>query len=139
LYGVGAWLNGHRIACSRTLTLDEAVIATGFAARADAFDPSYIPMLQEAMRGARSIRRLGASALGLAWTACGRLDGYWEMGLAPWNVAAGTLILREAGGLCNDIHTVDAWPIGGCVVAGNPEIGHALHAMLAPHLNPHPQ
>lgn len=68
-------------------------------------------------------------------TACGRYDGYWEMGLAPWDVAAGTLIVREAGGACSDMHRQDSWPIGGRVVAGNPDIERALHEMIAPHLD----
>ena len=80
------------------------------------------------------MRRLGAAALDLAWTACGRFDGYWEMGLAPWDVAAGTVIVREAGGVCEDMQQRDPWPIGGRVVAGNPAISEALHAMIAPHL-----
>ncbi|MFP3711762.1 inositol monophosphatase family protein, partial [Paraburkholderia sp. SIMBA_009] len=64
-----------------------------------------------------------------------RYDGYWEMGLAPWDVAAGTLIVREAGGACSDMHQQDSWPIGGRVVAGNPDIERALHEMIAPHLD----
>uniref|UniRef100_UPI003F6908AB inositol monophosphatase family protein n=1 Tax=Achromobacter spanius TaxID=217203 RepID=UPI003F6908AB len=84
------------------------------------------------------VRRMGAAALDLAWTACGRYDGYWEMGLAPWDVAAGTLILREAGGTCSDMHKLDPWPIGGRVVAGNPVIERALHEMIAPHLGGEP-
>ena len=78
---------------------------------------------------------MGAAALDLAWTACGRYDGYWEMGLAPWDVAAGTLLVRESGGMCSDMHKRDSWPIGGRVVASNAAIGQALHEMIAPHLD----
>lgn len=134
VYGVGSWLNGHRIACSRTATLDDAVIATGLPFRDFSYEEQYMPMLNDAIHQTRGVRRLGAAALDLAWTACGRYDGYWEMGLAPWDVAAGTVILREAGGLCDDMHQTDPWPIGGRVVAGNKAIHPALHAMIAPHL-----
>src|SRR3546814_7535326 len=79
-------------------------------------DLQYMPMLQDAICTACGVRRMGAAALDLAWTACGRYDGYWEMGLAPWDVAAGTLILREAGGVCHDMHQQDPWPVGGRVV-----------------------
>ncbi len=135
VYGVGAWLNGRRISCSRTQTIEDAVLATGFPFRDFSFAAQYMPMLHDAINRARGVRRMGAAALDLAWTACGRYDGYWEMGLAPWDVAAGTLILREAGGACSDMHKQDPWPIGGRVVAGNPAIERALHEMIAPHLH----
>lgn len=134
VHGIGAWLNGRRIACSRTQSLNDAVLATGFPFRDFSFASQYMPMLQDAICTARGVRRMGAAALDLAWTACGRYDGYWEMGLAPWDVAAGTLILREAGGVCHDMHRQDPWPVGGRVVAGNPAIVQALHNMVAPHL-----
>ncbi|KAG4080929.1 hypothetical protein HA402_010100 [Bradysia odoriphaga] len=134
VHGIGAWLNGRRINCSRTPTLDNAVIATGFPFRDFSFADEYMPTLHAAIHDSRGVRRLGAAALDLAWTACGRFDGYWEMGLAPWDVAAGTVIVREAGGVCEDMLQRDPWPIGGRVVAGNPAISQALHAMIAPHL-----
>jgi myo-inositol-1(or 4)-monophosphatase len=134
MYGVGSWVNGHRISCSRTPTLDDAVLATGFPFRDFSFAAQYMPMLHEAIAKSRGVRRMGAAALDLCWTACGRYDGYWEMGLAPWDVAAGTLIVREAGGVSRDMHKTDPWPIGGCVVAGNPLIIDLLHDMVAAHL-----
>ena len=82
VYGLGAWLNGRRISCSRTQTLDDAVLATGFPFRDFSFAGQYMPMLHDAINRARGVR-MGAAALDLAWTACGRYDGYWEMGLAP--------------------------------------------------------
>ncbi|MGN6578901.1 MAG: inositol monophosphatase family protein [Bordetella sp.] len=136
VYGVGSWLNGRRIACSRTGSLAESVVATGFPFRDFSFAEQYMPMLHDAIHTTRGVRRMGAAALDLAWTACGRYDGYWEMGLAPWDVAAGTLILREAGGVCTDMHGTDPWPKGGDVVAGNPQVHKALEAMIAPHLKP---
>ena len=138
VHGIGSWLNGRRINCSRTKLLADSVLATGFPFRDFSFADQYMPMLKEAICTARGVRRMGAAALDLAWTACGRYDGYWEMGLAPWDVAAGTLIMREAGGVCHDMHQHDPWPIGGRVVAGNPAIVDALHNMIAPHLHKAP-
>ncbi|KAG1549467.1 hypothetical protein G6F50_013357 [Rhizopus delemar] len=134
VYGIGAWRNGRRIKCSRTQTIEDSVLATGFPFRDFSFAGQYMPMLDDGIKRARGVRRMGAAALDLSWTACGRYDGYWEMGLAPWDVAAGTLILREAGGTCTDMHKLDPWPIGGRVVAGNHAIERALHDMIAPHL-----
>jgi len=136
LYRTGAWLNGHRISCSRTPTLSDAVLATGFPFRDFSFADQYMPTLHKAIDATRGVRRLGAAALDLAWTAAGRYDGYWEMGLAPWDVAAGTLIVREAGGVAEDMYGVDPWPIGGYVIAGNPAVAQALKEMIAPHLLP---
>lgn len=135
VHGIGAWLNGRRISCSRTQSLSDAVLATGFPYRDFSFAEQYMPMLRDAICTTRGVRRMGAAALDLAWTACGRYDGYWEMGLASWDVAAGTLIVREAGGVCHDMHQHDPWPVGGRVVAGNPAIVDALHEMVAPHLH----
>ncbi|ARP96422.1 inositol monophosphatase family protein [Bordetella genomosp. 13] len=135
VHGIGSWLNGRRISCSRTATLDDAVLATGFPFRDFSFAGQYMPMLHDAINQSRGVRRMGAAALDLAWTACGRYDGYWEMGLAPWDVAAGTVILREAGGVCTDMHLRDPWPVGGRLVAGNPDIYQALQSLVTPHLD----
>ena len=81
----------------------------------------------------RGIRRQGSAALDLAWTACGRYDGYWEMSLAPWDVAAGTALVRAAGGVCEDIRHQEPWPEGGYVYAGNPHIATALDDLIQKH------
>jgi myo-inositol-1(or 4)-monophosphatase len=134
--GVGAWLNGHRIACSRAAGLDDAVIGTGFPFRDFSFYDEYMPMLHEAIQRVRGVRRNGSAALDLAWVACGRYDAYWEMRLAPWDVAAGTVIVREAGGVCTDLYQREPWPIGGNVIAGNPAMHRQLRELIAPHLKP---
>lgn len=134
VHGAGAWLNGHRIVCSRTPSLSDAVLATGFPFRDFSFADQYLPTLDAAIRITRGVRRNGAAALDLAWTANGRFDGYWEMGLAPWDVAAGTVLIREAGGLVLDIYGKTPWPWDGAVVSGNPDIVRALQEMIAPHL-----
>jgi len=134
LYGVGAWLNQHRIHCSRTDQLGDALLATGLPFRDFSFMDQYMPSLHTAMRGTRGVRRFGSAALDLALVACGRYDGYWEMGLAPWDIAAGTLLVREAGGIARDMRHAEPWPAGGNIYAGNRPIAQALHAMIEPHL-----
>lgn len=136
VYGIGSWLNGRRINVSRTSALADSVLATGFPFRDFSFAPEYMPTFHDAIHQTRGVRRMGAAALDLAWTACGRYDGYWEMGLAPWDVAAGTVIVREAGGVCRDMDRQDAWPVAGRLVAGNPAVCDALHDMITPHLKP---
>lgn len=134
MYQVGAWLNGNRIECSDEEDLAEALLATGFPYRDFSFEDQYMPTLHHATHHSRGVRRLGSAALDLAWVACGRFDGYWEMGLASWDVAAGTLLVREAGGICEDMHHNDPWPIKGFVYAANRQLGPALDAMIRPHL-----
>lgn len=134
LHGIGAWLNGRRIHCSSTPSLDQSVLATGFPFRDFSFEHQYMPGALDAMHQTRGIRRFGSAALDLAWTACGRYDGYWEMGLAPWDVAAGTVLVRAAGGVCEDIRHREFWPESGYVIAANPHIAAALDALIARHL-----
>jgi len=134
LYGVGAWLNQHRLQCSTTTNLQHSLLATGLPFRDFSFEKSYMPSLQAAMHHTRGVRRFGSAALDLAWVACGRYDGYWELGLAPWDVAAGTLLVREAGGVCEDLAGTQPWPINGNLYASNPHIANALHQLVHPSL-----
>lgn len=134
LHGVGAWLNGRRIQCSRATDLADSVVATGLPFRDFSFADDYLPTLHYAITHTRGVRRFGAAALDLAWVACGRYDAYWEMGLAPWDVAAGTVLVREAGGICEDLFHADPWPIGGYVYAGNAHTAAAIDTMVQPHL-----
>jgi myo-inositol-1(or 4)-monophosphatase len=135
MHGVGAWLNERRITCSNTTEFSEAILGTGLPFRDFSFTEQYMPTLDASIQLTRGVRRLGAAALDLAWVACGRYDGYWEMGLAPWDVAAGTVIVREAGGVCDDMYHKDPWPIKGYVYAGNAHIAPSLDAMIQPHLD----
>ncbi|MGB6132304.1 MAG: inositol monophosphatase family protein [Acidobacteriaceae bacterium] len=93
----GAWLNGRRIHASRTATLSEALIATGFPSRKRHVSPN-IHFYQEFTLRSHGVRRAGSAALDLAYTACGRLDGFWEFHLNPWDTAAGALLVLESGG-----------------------------------------
>lgn len=134
MYGVGSWLNGHRIQVSSAENLNEALLATGLPFRDFSFAPEYMPTLDAAIRQSRGVRRIGAAALDLAWVACGRFDGYWEMGLAPWDVAAGTVLVREAKGIAEDLRGRQAWPVNGDIRAGTPGVAAALDDMTRPHL-----
>lgn len=129
--GTGAWLNGHRIRVTRNTELADALIATGLPFRDFSFMDEYMPALEFAMRHTRGVRRLGSAALDLAWTACGRFDAYWEQGLAPWDVAAGTILVREAGGVADDLRGNDPWPQGGDILAGAPAITWSLAQGMA--------
>ncbi|HUH87861.1 MAG TPA: inositol monophosphatase family protein [Pusillimonas sp.] len=136
MHNVGAWLNEHRLSCSQADSFAEALLATGFPFRDFSFAEEYMPTLNAALPATRGVRRMGSAALDLAWVACGRFDGYWEMGLGPWDVAAGTLIVREAGGIAEDMRHIQPWPQGGYLYAGNPKIAQALDTMIQPHLRP---
>jgi myo-inositol-1(or 4)-monophosphatase len=95
--GKGAYLNGRRIQVSRTATLSESLLATGFPSRKRHQNPN-IHLYQEITMRSHGVRRAGSAALDLAYTACGRFDGYWEFNLNPWDSAAGALLVTEAGG-----------------------------------------
>ena len=135
LCGGGSWLNGHRLSCSHTDSLAEALLATGLPFRDFSFYDNYMPTLSQAMHETRGVRRFGSAALDLAWTACGRYDGYWEMGLAPWDVAAGTVLVREAGGVVEDIRGKEPWPIGGYLYAANKYLAPPLQHLAAQAVN----
>lgn len=134
VHGDGAWLNGHRIHCSPTGGLADAILATGFPYSDMSYADTYLATLRSAMHQTRGVRRNGAAALDLAWVACGRFDGYWEFRLKPWDVAAGTLLVREAGGQAFDPRGRQPWPIDGDVVAGTPAVADALFQMIKPQL-----
>lgn len=100
--GKGAFLNQRRLRVSQRKTLDDAVLATAFPFRQRHLMPVYTRLFSSVYRQCEDIRRGGSAALDLAWTAAGRLDGYFELGLKPWDVAAGALLIREAGGVVTD-------------------------------------
>jgi myo-inositol-1(or 4)-monophosphatase len=107
---------------------ERAICATGFPfrAKADRLD-EYLPVFEAALRRFEDLRRAGSASLDLAWTAAGVFDGYFEQALGPWDVAAGALLVREAGGVVTDWSGDDrAWLTSGDIVTGSP----ALHAAL---------
>jgi myo-inositol-1(or 4)-monophosphatase len=100
--GGGALLNGSPIRVSRTAKVDESLFSTGFPSRRRHLDVNIHFYYQLAM-SSHGVRRGGAAAIDLAYVACGRLDGFWEFGLSPWDMAAGKLLVAEAGGICTDM------------------------------------
>lgn len=131
--GDGAQLEGKRIRVSKQTTLEGSLIATGFPFRSDSpWLDEYLAMLKVVMTKAAGLRRPGAAALDLAYVAAGRVDGFWEMGLKPWDTAAGTLLITEAGGRVGTL-TGDDYKQGGHIIAGTPKVYAALVAALAPH------
>src|SRR5580692_10375540 len=100
--GGGAFLNGSRIRVSRAAKLEECLFSTGFPSRRRHLDVNIHFYYQLAM-ATHGVRRGGAAAIDLAYVACGRLDGFWEFGLSPWDMAAGKLLVTEAGGVCTDM------------------------------------
>jgi myo-inositol-1(or 4)-monophosphatase len=95
---------------------------------------SYLAMLEQVLLNTAGVRRPGAASLDLANLAAGRLDGFWEFGLNTWDIAAGSLILREAGGLISEIEDQDDYLTTGNIVAGTPRVHDALKKLLTPHL-----
>ncbi len=133
--GAGAQLDGRRIRVGSRPGLDGALIGTGFPYRCnDEWLDRYLAMLRAVMEQTAGVRRPGSAALDLCYVAAGRLDGFWEFGLQAWDIAAGTLMIREAGGLVASLTPGPDVLETGNVVAGSPKVYEALRALLAPHL-----
>jgi myo-inositol-1(or 4)-monophosphatase len=132
--GEGAQVDGRRIRVTKQTTLEGSLIATGFPFRSDSpWIDEYLAMLKAVMTKAAGIRRPGAAALDLAYVAAGRVDGFWEMGLKPWDTAAGTLLITEAGGRVGALNG-DDYKQEGHIIAGTPRVYLALVQLLAPHI-----
>ena len=128
--GGGAYLNGKRIRVSPARRLADVVLATGMPPGARGRMDEYAALLRDFMGQCRSVRRQGSAALDLAYTAAGRVDAFLEMGLSPWDVAAGALLVREAGGFVGDLGGGDAWLETGDIVAANPRCFRAVIARI---------
>ena len=132
--GQGAQLDGRRIRVSRRQGLKGALVATGFPYRlTETQVDRYLQMLRAVMLATAGVRRPGSAALDLCYLAAGRVDGFWELGLNTWDIAAGALIIREAGGRVSDFDGSDAYLESGNIVAGTPKVYSALSKLLAPY------
>ena len=131
--GSGAYLNGKRIRVSTVRRLGDAVLATGIPPGARGRMQSYVAALGFFMEQCRSVRRQGSAALDLAYTAAGRVDCFLEIGLSPWDVAAGSVLVREAGGFVGDLAGGDTWLETGDIVAANPKCFKAVVAETRRH------
>lgn len=134
--GRGAALNGRRLRVTRQANLDGALIGTGFPFRQDqlAHIDAYLEMFRAIAGSAAGLRRPGAAALDLAWVAAGRLDGFFELGLQEWDIAAGSLLITEAGGLVGDFAGGHTHLQRGNIVAGTPKVFKGLLQKIKPHL-----
>ena len=136
--GRGAALNGRRLRVSARKSLDGALLGTGFPFKDGQMDnlDSYLKMFRSLVGQTSGIRRCGAASLDLAYVAAGRYDAFWEFGLAEWDMAAGSLLIQEAGGLLSDFTGGHQFLEKGHVVAGNPKCFKAVLTAIQPHLTP---
>ena len=132
--GQGAHLDGRRIRVSKRASMKQCLIATGFPYHSNMpLIDDYLGMLKAVIQESAGVRRPGSAALDLCYVAAGRVDGFWEIGLNVWDVAAGALIIREAGGRISDYHGTEKFLDNGNIIAGNPKIYAALSKLLAPY------
>ncbi len=130
--GSGAYMNERRMRVSSRNGMPGALIATGFPFRQRSRLSMQLRMVKALLEDAEDLRRTGSAALDLAYVACGRLDGYFEFGLQPWDMAAGALLVRESGGVCVDFEGEEGWFQSGNVIAGNLKVAAALIARIKP-------
>ncbi|MBC8050031.1 MAG: inositol monophosphatase [Chitinophagales bacterium] len=129
--GKGAYLNDQRrLRVAARNSLDDAVIVTGIPHRGKEGHERSLRELKSVMGAAAGIRRTGSAALDLAWVAAGRFDGYWERGIQPWDMAAGIVLVREAGGFVTDANGGAAMLKTGTIIAGNESIQKNLSALV---------
>lgn len=133
--GKGALLNDRRIRVSNRKRLEECLLGTGFAYRhTDKTNPVPTNILEGFLPACGDVRRAGAATLDLAYVACGRLDGFWELGLKIWDIAAGTLLIKEAGGIVCDLDGSENYLKSGNVVAANPAVIKHMLKSIRPSL-----
>ena len=130
--GRGAFLNDRRMRVSKRQHLRECLIGTGFPFRDGSYLDTYLAMMREMITHTAGLRRPGAAALDLAYVAAGFYDGFWEVGLNPWDVAAGSLLILEAGGLIGDLTGEGDYLYGGQVIGANPKVFAQMVKLLSP-------
>ena len=132
--GAGAALNNRRIRVTRQKGLSGALLGTGIPFKDQSYLDAYLGMLKDLLKDAAGIRRAGSAALDLAYVACGRFDGFWEIGLEQWDMAAGVLLVQEAGGLVSDLEGGDRYFESGSIVCANPKLHGPMLELIQPHL-----
>jgi myo-inositol-1(or 4)-monophosphatase len=132
--GAGAFRNGERMRVSDQDGVEGSFLATGFPFRAQEYVTSYVRVFEDVIRIAKGVRRAGSAALDLAYTAAGVFDGFFEMHLAPWDVAAGALLVREAGGVVTDFSGGDRWLNRGNIVGASPAVHEQLITLINRHV-----
>ena len=132
--GQGAYLNQRRIRVSNKSKLKDSVLGTGFPFRDFQHLPVYLKIFEEVVRGTSGIRRPGAAALDLAYVAAGWFDGFFEINLSKWDIAAGGLLVTEAGGIVSDFSEKEGWIESGNIVATTPKIYEPLIKIIQSHI-----
>jgi myo-inositol-1(or 4)-monophosphatase len=132
--GQGALLDGKRIRVTQARDLENGLVGTGFPYSDFEHLDAYMAMLKKVIKNTAGVRRPGSAALDLAWMAAGRLDAFWELNLKPWDIAAGALMIKEAGGMVADISGSSLDLERGHIVAGNARTLAALMKMIGPHV-----
>ncbi len=133
--GAGAQLNDRRMRVSNQRDLEGALLGTGFPFKHPEHLDTYLATFKALMPPTAGIRRAGSAALDLAYVAAGRMDGFWEIGLNPWDMAAGILLIQEAGGMIGDFGGGSDYMETGNLVAGNPKVYQAILQTIRPHLS----
>lgn len=133
--GAGARLNDRRIRVSKQTQIEDALLGTGLPCKDPTSAALYLPTLEVMLSQCAGIRRTGSAALDLAYVASGRMDAFWEFGLRPWDIAAGSLLIKEAGGLVSDPMGQEGYLKSGDIVAGTPKVFKALLQAMAPALS----
>ena len=129
--GGGAFMNGDRLPQHRALAPGDAIVATGFPFREKGLLPRYLRVMEKALVRFEDLRRAGAAALDLAWTASGTFDGFFELHLNTWDVAAGAALVREVGGRVTDWSGGDGWIETGDILAAAPAVHEVLLELAA--------
>jgi myo-inositol-1(or 4)-monophosphatase len=134
--GTGAYLNDKRIRVSKRTKLEDALVGTGFPYRVFDHVDAYLAIFKDMTRRTAGVRRPGAASLDLAYVASGRLDGFWEFGLSPWDMAAGALLISEAGGLVGDLAGESNYLATGNIIGGTPKVFSQILQVIATHRTP---
>jgi len=132
--GGGAMLNNRRLRVTNQASLKGALIGTGFPFKTDQHLEAYVGMFKAITKDSAGIRRAGAAALDLAYVAAGRLDGFWEIGVMEWDMAAGILLIKEAGGVVTDFSFNDKYIESGNIIAGSPKMHQIMYQLIEPHV-----
>ena len=132
--GRGAFLNDKRIRVGSRNKLQESLISTGFPFRDFTYLDTYLAIFKDMIKKTTGIRRPGSAALDLAYVAAGWTDGFFEINLSTWDIAAGALLVQEAGGMVGDFEGNESWIYSGNIVAANPKVFSQMLQALAPHL-----
>lgn len=132
--GAGAYMNDKRIRVTKRDKLADSLIGTGFAFRSEADIKTYVPMFAAMSSRCQGLRRPGSAALDLAYVAAGRLDGFFEKGLKPWDIAAGALLVTEAGGLTGTLSGESDYLHKGDIISANPKVFAQMVNVLKPYV-----